>query len=132
MTKQEEREFIKKHFVNPFDVGDILHHSWGYDQTQCDYYQVVAKTRAGVTVRPIGSETVAGSQGHMSRSAMPVKDKFVEGYCALTRYAGSITEIKKRVMAYIKDDESLRYYIPTPHGWCDKWDGGAKYNSWYA
>src|SRR5438874_650452 len=24
--------------VNLFEVGDIIHHSWGYEQTQCDFY----------------------------------------------------------------------------------------------
>jgi len=133
MTKEEEKAIIKEKFVNPFEIGDILHNSWGYDQTQCDYYQVTAKTRATVTFKPIASKTVKDSEGFMSRQAVPVKNAFCEGFLgALKKYAGMGTEITKKVSCYIQASGELKYYIPTRHGWCDKWDGKPNYNSWYA
>jgi len=132
MRKEEKRQYVKEHFENPFKVGDIVHHSWGYDQTQCDYYQVINIKKASVLLKPIATETVKGSEAFMSRSAIPIKDKFIESHSALTRYAGSIREIRKRVSAYVKDNGDLRYYIPTPYGWCDLWDGSPQYHSWYA
>src|SRR5688572_14161511 len=36
------------------NVGTILHYSWGYDQTNCEFYQVVAKAGRRVTLRAIG------------------------------------------------------------------------------
>lgn len=133
MSKKEKREYVKKHFKNPFKVGDIIHHSWGYGQTNCDFYQVVRVTKASIEVRPIGTKTVPGSEGFMSRKAMPVKDNFLAGkFTALTESSNDTPDkIMKRVSAYIKDDGTLRYYIPTPYGWCDKWDGKAEYESWY-
>ena len=132
MEKLERKEIIKKKFRNPFIPGDIVHHSWGYDQTQCDYYQVTRTTKAGVTLKPIKNETVSGSEGFMSRSCMPVKDGFCKAYSALSQYDGMITEKKKRIMAYLEDSGELKYYIPTPYGWCNKWDGRQKYESSYA
>lgn len=39
-------------------VGDIFSNSWGYDQTQIDYYKVVRLTPAGVEIVPIGQRFV--------------------------------------------------------------------------
>src|SRR5678816_519603 len=67
-------ERSKPHTVK---VGDIIHHSWGWEQTQCDYYQVLSVTEHGATIQAIASETVPGSEGFMSERQMPVRDKFV-------------------------------------------------------
>ena len=38
-------------------IGDIFHYSWGYEQTNCDYFQVVAlKGTKQVVIREIGYE----------------------------------------------------------------------------
>lgn len=57
-------------------VGTILHYSWGYEQTQCDYYQVIEKRGLAVVIRRIGAETVPGSEGFMSDRRRPVPDRF--------------------------------------------------------
>ena len=58
--------------------GVILHYSWGYDQTQCEFYQVVSRTAKKVVIREIRAETVPGSDhGGMSDRRRPVKDDFV-------------------------------------------------------
>lgn len=134
---KERRAQAKAKFQNPYKVGDILHHSWGYDQTNCDFYQVVEVKKASVVLRKIGAKTVPGSEGFMSESLMPEKNAFIiKGSQALTKHDKDISPenptIFKRVSFYIKDDGSLRYYIPTPYGWCDLWNGKPQYNSWYA
>ena len=123
--------------MNPYKVGDILHHSWGYDQTNCDFYQVVEVKKASVVLRKIGAKHVEGSEGFMSESLMPEKDAFItEGYHALTKHDGNITPdnatITKRVSFYVQEDDSLRYYISAPYGWCSLWEGKPEYHSWYA
>jgi len=130
------RQQAKSRFQNPYKVGDILHHSWGYDQTNCDFYQVVEVSKASVALRKIATETVPGSEGFMCESLMPKKDAFVEkGTQALTKTDRAITPetptIKKRVSFYVNADGSLRYYISVPYGWCAKWDGSPAYSSWY-
>ncbi len=132
-AKQEAR----KRFQNPYKVGDILHHSWGYDQTNCDFYQVVEVKPASVVLKKIGTKTVPGSEGFMCESLMPEKDAFItKGTQALTKDDRDITPdnltITKKVSFSVNSDGSLKYYIPTPYGWCDLWDGNKKYSSWYA
>lgn len=134
---KERKAKAKGQFKNPYNIGDILHHSWGYDQTNCDFYQVVGVKKASVVLRKIGATTVPGSEGFMSESLLPVKDAFLEKATqALTRFDHDITPenptITKRVSFYVKEDGSLRYYIPVPYGWCDLWNGKPQYSSWYA
>jgi len=44
-------------------VGDIFYTSWGYDQTNVFFYQVVARTAAMVTVQRIGKDLAASEKG---------------------------------------------------------------------
>jgi len=90
MTAQDmERERVKaerrakaaqerKAIANPFQVGMIFQNSWGYEQTNVDYYQVVRVTPRGVYVRPIGCKSVVGSGAShgMADSVVPDKDGF--------------------------------------------------------
>lgn len=135
--QRELRQEAKSRFQNPFQEGDIMHHSWGYDQTNCDFYQVVGVKPHSVVLRKIAARTVPESEGFMSETLMPVKDAFIEkGTQALTKQDHEITPenptIEKRVSFYVNEDRSLRYYISVPFGWCDKWDGKPEYHSWYA
>ena len=58
--------------LEQIQVGTILHHGWGYEQTQCDYFEVTEKRGHMVTVRKIGAETVSGSEAFMSDQRRPV------------------------------------------------------------
>ena len=56
-------------------TGDILYTSWGYDQTNIDFYQVVEVVgKASVRIRGIQSRVVGNS--HCSNTVVPDKDNF--------------------------------------------------------
>lgn len=56
-------------------VGDVLHASWGYDQTNADFYQVVeVPSKCFVIVREVGYKTVEDN-GPATR-VVPIKDAF--------------------------------------------------------
>jgi len=38
---------------NPFKVGDLLYNSWGWEQTNIDYYQVVEVSKSSVYIKEI-------------------------------------------------------------------------------
>jgi len=60
------------------EVGDVLHGSWGYDQTNASFYQIVAvPSKCFVVAREIGSKLVRteGSATYV----VPAKDSFREG-----------------------------------------------------
>jgi len=58
-------------------VGALFSMSWGYDQTNVNYFQVVRTSAAGVWVREIGARAVPGSQGFMCEDVKPAKDQFL-------------------------------------------------------
>lgn len=64
--------------AHPFKVGDIVANTWGYDQTNVDFYQVTHATARSVRIAKIARASVPGSDGFMSCKVTPVKDQFLE------------------------------------------------------
>lgn len=60
-----ERAEARKAFRHSLQVGDVLKSSWGYDQTNIDYYQVTRRSASCVWIRAIAqqSQETASMQG---------------------------------------------------------------------
>ena len=93
--------------------GDLYVASWGWEQTNIDAYQVVAKKGATVTLREIAVASVEGSEGFMSDRVVPVKDEFIGA------------EFKKRITGRGINIDDVRYASPAE-------EGKDFYRSWYA
>ena len=93
-AKRKEEETANR---GQYVVGVILRHSWGYDQTNIDYYEVTkcSKTGATVEVRPIASRLVKRGE-FMSEDVSPAPGKFTG------------PAFKKRVTSY---------GVQMEHGW---------------
>jgi hypothetical protein len=61
--------------INPVQVGDIFVYSWGYEQTNVNFYQVISTTPKTMKLVEIAQERTYDSS--MSGKATPVKDKFI-------------------------------------------------------
>ncbi len=73
-SRHAERE-AKKQFVNPLVLGQILSSSWGYDQTNVNFYQVVKLVgKQSVEIREIGY--VDHATESMEGLKVPAPDKF--------------------------------------------------------
>ena len=61
-------------------IGDVFKDSWGYEQTNVDYYQVVAKpSKCFVIVKKISSEFTNDNTGcSMSAYVKPVLNSFID------------------------------------------------------
>lgn len=57
-----------------FQVGDILYSSWGYEQTNIDYYEVVRVSGVSAWIRPIAKE--CEYLGPMHGTCTPVPGKY--------------------------------------------------------
>ena len=58
--------------------GSILHYAWGYDQTQCEFFQVISRTAKKAVIREIRAASIPGSDtGGMCDRRRPVKDEFI-------------------------------------------------------
>ena len=91
IRKNERLEAARNAKVN---VGDIFRASWGYDQTNIDYYQVVAVSGQNIQVRAIAQqsqETLA-----MQGVCVPIPNSFI----------GEV--MKKRIQA---DGDSLSFRV---------------------
>lgn len=112
--KEERKQIAKK---NDLKVGDILYSSWGYDQTNIDFFQVVEKKGAQtVVIRPIASKVVE-TTGWCSDMVVAVKDAFIESPI----YDSYMT---KRV-----SDNSVKL---KSYSWAWLWDGEPKNETSYA
>lgn len=65
----------RKAFVNPYKVGDIFKNSWGYDQTNVNYYEAIEVKGKFVTVREISQK--AKETGFMSGQTTPLPGAFL-------------------------------------------------------
>jgi len=95
------------------EVGMILYGSWGYEQTNVDFFEVVRATKRSVWVEEIGSQTAtdAGNGAWMTDRVVP----------NLEARTGKITQ-------HIVTGDSIK---SPKHGTASVWDGTPKYESSY-
>jgi hypothetical protein len=60
-------------------VGSIFSRSWGYDQTQVDWYQVINVSPSGKTLKLI---KIAGKRTEDGGHVVPVPDAWLTDWCA--------------------------------------------------
>lgn len=93
-------------------VGHVLYATWGYDQTNVDFYQVVRViSDRTVVVREI-AHSVTGT-GHDSGHAVPLIDQFIKDAPELRRRAGPYG---------VRIDDVRRAHV---------WSGRPVFCSWY-
>jgi hypothetical protein len=100
----------------PVEVGDIFASSWGYDQTNVDFYEVVSVTPSGKSVRivPIGKEVVYGEgtaytrvkavPGSASPDAKPDTKRVRE-----SSYGGLVIKVASYANAWRIDPDEEKY-----------------------
>ena len=109
---------LKAAWVNPYKVGDLLNYSWGYDQTNQEFAQIVAVGARSVTIREIAGHSIRAT-GSMSDVVAPVKDHFTG-------------EPVVKVITFSVYRDELYARIPAPHGsWSPVGDRESFHRSWY-
>jgi len=111
-SKNEQRKLQVKN-LNP-KVGDILYSSWGYDQTNVDFYEVTAVANSMVEIREVASKIVSEKQGTAYVTALP------------GRFVGP--PMKKRVAPSVSETNSYHVKI-TSFSSASLWDGRPKYQT---
>jgi hypothetical protein len=112
-AKQERKEKTES-FANEVEVGSIFYTSWGYEQTNVEFYQVVEKTGKKVGLRELKQEHV-NKDGYSSMSSHVI---------ALPNQFAS-NEIQTKILkdGHISFESYRSGYL---------WGGVPKYVSWYA
>lgn len=107
-----------------FAVGDLLYTSWGYDQTNIDFYKIVRVLDKSVEIVAIGAKSVPDTQGFMSEALTPdATVEIREGYGA--KYNGI-----KRVQGGCNGEAHVKV-MPHSSGHRIK-PGEHRHCSWYA
>ena len=105
--------------MKPIEIGDMFRYSWGYDQTNVDFYQVTAisPSSKSATLESIAAATVPGSEGMMSCQVTPCKGQFT----------GEVLN-NKRIQYYNdRPTFAMSYGCLSPIA-----EGESTYCSWYA
>ena len=110
-TKKKQRNYLD------VKIGDIFCFSWGYEQTNVDYFQVVAlKGTKQVIIREIAYE-IAETTGLESYKVRPVKDSFIQNSQFIQdNEIGAVKQVKQLGNGTI-------YINIESFGWCSLWDG---------
>lgn len=112
VNERELRSSDKVAADHDYKVGDILYSSWGYDQTNIDFYEVVGVTSKSIKIRKVANKTVK-SNGP-DDFVVPVKGRFIES--PMTKRVKSRGEVKieSYAWAYPWDGKPKRQ---TAAGW---------------
>lgn len=73
-SQKQARKQARESFVNPYKPGDILYSSWGYDQTNREFYQILEVRDVAIKVCEVfqNRERDGYDSGHCS----PRRDEF--------------------------------------------------------
>lgn len=104
-------------------VGAIFVESWGYDQTNIDYYEVIATTRTGVRLRKIGAKSVGFDR------VEPAPGEFItSGY---SRHGTDPKGFWKKVSGHVDGDGdgNTPWINMTSYSGASLWEGGSNYET---
>lgn len=105
---KQDRLDQRKNYKHGLQVGDILESSWGYEQTNVNFYQVVEVMGSQIVVREIGSKTVDEDKNISHVVAVP------------NHFIGPALKRKPGLGGYVKIDGSQSAH---------KWDGKPVYET---
>jgi hypothetical protein len=119
---KEQKKIAQQNMKHNFKVGQVIYNSWGYDQTNINFYQVIESKEKSIILREIASSYVAGSEGFMSARVKPVENAFIG------------EPILKKVVVSVGYNGNVSYYIKAKHGCFCEYAANEEgvYSSWYA
>ena len=106
-AKRKAEKLEANRNVKP-EIGDILKASWGYDQTNIDYYEVVAVKNQMIDVRKIGQ--IREYDGYDCGKCAPVPGEYIgeaNRYKAQSGYGGNGYYIKIASYAHANKMEPI-------------------------
>ena len=125
--KQEKKQKIaelKQNMQHGFNDGDIVYDSWGYEQTNIDFYQVLKADKKSLTLTKIGSSYAKNQPtGNSPMSAHVVPDP-----------SHKIGKPFKKIIQVSICNNVPNFRISSKYGSFSKYIAGSQgiYESWYA
>ncbi len=115
--RKARREANKVPASKFYEVGDIVVNTWGWEQTNVEFYRVVRITSRCIFVKEISQVVEEGSEMYngMACNVMP---------------GGQILDEGREYRLIVKAEGVLSN--PEKYYYFRKWGGKPQYNSWYA
>lgn len=101
--------------LSSLNIGDIFVSSWGYEQTNVDFYQIIEIKKSQASIKKL-SKSISEALGSMSGYVTAIKDHFLNDEI-----------INKRILF-----DGNNPYFKFDHTTASRWDGREQYQSWYA
>lgn len=122
--KEEKLELKRKaisEFNHGFEIGKIFYESWGYEQTNLAYYQIVGFKGKSVILQRIAKKEISQTSW-ASGMYEPEKNAFIGKPFA------------KRIMPSVSYNGQISYHISMGEsvGWLMEYKNSPNYCSWYA
>lgn len=111
-TRRANDKAARAALEDPFPVGTVFYNSWGYDQTNVDWYEVSAVKGLRLTLRRIGCK----ASGYDSGECQPERGAYLESYQPVTK------------MVQISNGQP---YVAAEFGAMSVWEGKPQYWSSY-
>lgn len=120
--EKAEKAARRKTWVPDLKAGDILYGSWGYDQTNVEFVEVLEVKGKRALVQEVMHATV-GDKGYggMAAEVVPRPGEYMQG--------DAFKAVWKPLLMGSDGTTRVKW-----HDYCSltKWDGRPKYKSWYA
>lgn len=75
-AQREAKRQARAAFVNPYKVGNFLYSSWGYDQTNREFYQILEVRPRALLIREVSQNRER--TGHDQGICSPRRDSFIK------------------------------------------------------
>lgn len=132
--------------VAPVEIGDFFVSSWGYDQTNVDFYKVVGITPSGKSVKvqkwTNAVERDNGPQVYVVPGDSPATERVIkdgisrEEYYAMEFWDAQAAQEDrpvgvetKRIQSYGSGDSQRVYFSVNSYSSASKWDGQPEYQT---
>lgn len=115
VERKAEYKAKKQAFKHSLQVGDVLRCSWGYDQTNIDYYQVTELCGKHVVIREIAAQSQE-DRGWVQGSSVPALNHFTGEPMRKLVQEGNAVRIASYACAYKLEPKAevagMRVYEP--------------------
>ena len=100
-----------------YTAGEIIYNSWGYDQTNIDFYKIIKRKGDFATLQPL--EAIEESDGGLTMTGTTIPGNPIPNGKTIRR------------KVHTRDGQESGIAIQS-YGWASLWDGQPKHYSSYA
>lgn len=100
-----------------YTEGQILRHSWGYEQTNIDFFMIVKRKGDWLTLQKMTSKIVDDNSPAMT------------GHCVPGEIRTDVKPFRRKIHSYNGEERGCG--IHRSYGWASLWDGKPSWFSYY-